>query len=180
MPSQQNSFVCTERLSIQFITPDDASFFLELVNTEGWLKFIGDRQVHSIQESITYINNLIKKENFYYWTVKLKDHDVPIGIISLLKRDYLDHFDLGFAFLPQHSGKGYAYESANAVLTFLMNEKMHQVILGTTIPENMNSIRLLKKLKFSFLKEIVHESMILHIYVTCAPAPNDQHDTRTV
>jgi hypothetical protein len=41
----------TERLSITSLSTTDAKFISELVNTEGWLKFIGDRKIHSPEDA---------------------------------------------------------------------------------------------------------------------------------
>jgi len=40
----------------------------------------------------------------------------PVGICGLLKRDTLPDVDVGFAFLSRHWSKGYAVESAAAIL----------------------------------------------------------------
>ena len=45
----------TERLRIRPLSVEDSKFILELVNTEGWLKFIGDRNVKGIPDAIEYI-----------------------------------------------------------------------------------------------------------------------------
>ncbi len=42
----------TRRLFLDLIIEDDHDFILSLVNTEGWLQFIGDRNVHSKDDSI--------------------------------------------------------------------------------------------------------------------------------
>ena len=94
--------ISTERLSLDLLAPADAEFMQELLNTKGWLQFIGDRNIHSKEDAIKYINKINTTPNFYYWTVRLTDTHEPIGIISFIKRDYLEHFDIGFAFLPQY------------------------------------------------------------------------------
>jgi RimJ/RimL family protein N-acetyltransferase len=43
---------------------------------------------------------------------------LPIGICGLVKRNYLDDIDLGYALLPRYWGQGYAYEAAKAVLDY--------------------------------------------------------------
>ena len=86
------------------------------MNTPGWLKFIGERNVRSPEYALEYINRILHNENVAYWTVKLKPNSIPIGVITLIKRDYLPHHDIGFAFLPEYSGKGYAYEATSAVM----------------------------------------------------------------
>src|SRR5947199_5066293 len=96
----------TERLSLNALAIEDTDFIQELVNTQGWLQFIGDRNVHSKEDAINYINKINSSPNIQYRVVRLTELQTPIGIISFIKRDYLEHFDIGFAFLPQYNGKG--------------------------------------------------------------------------
>ena len=97
--------------------------------------------------------------------VRIKDGNIPIGIISFIKREYLPHHDLGFAFLPGFIGRGYAFEAASAVKMKIMADKSHTNLLATTIPQNSSSISLLKKLGFQFEKQIEIENEILHVYL---------------
>lgn len=95
----------TERLLINTLSENDAIFILELVNTEGWIKFIGNRNINSENDAIAYIRRINENRNLTYWTVRLIETDVAVGIITLIKRDYLEHNDIGFAFLPNFSKK---------------------------------------------------------------------------
>ncbi|MGB8195072.1 MAG: GNAT family N-acetyltransferase [Chitinophagaceae bacterium] len=156
----------TDRLTLDLVTINDHAFMRELVNSKGWLEFIGDRKVHSIEDAVAYIEKIRNTPNFFYWVVREKDTNTPVGIISFLKRVYLEHFDIGFAFLPAWQGKGYAYEAANEVLSVAKQLPEYPVILATTIPGNVDSIRLLKKLGLFFFKEIEVEKTNLHIYST--------------
>lgn len=94
----------TPRLFLDIIIEDDHDFILSLVNTKGWLQFIGDRNVHSKDDSIEYIKRIKNTPDLFYWLVRLKDSKNPIGIISFLKRSYLEHFDIGFAFYQTLTG----------------------------------------------------------------------------
>jgi [ribosomal protein S5]-alanine N-acetyltransferase len=154
----------TKRLSLELITTDDHAFVAELVNTEGWLEFIGDRHVHSREDAINYIKKIQNTPDLYYWVVKLKETDTPIGILSFLKRGYLDHFDIGFAFLPAFNGHGYAYEAANVVLSGAGKNSKHTTILAVTLPHNSSSIKLLTKLGLHFEKEILQHNEVLLVY----------------
>jgi len=156
--------ISTERLCLQLLTLDDHDFILRLLNTNGWIEFIGDRGVHSKDDAITYINKIIGTENLFYWIVRIKDDNTPIGIISFLKRAYLEHFDIGFAFLPAYNGNGYAYEASKEVLAIVSKNPGYSPVLATTIPQNINSIKLLTKLGLHFEKEIEVEGEKLHIY----------------
>jgi flavin-dependent dehydrogenase len=86
----------TRRLSLDLIKEDDHDFILSLVNTKGWLQFIGDRNVHSKDDSIEYIKRIKNTPDLFYWSVRLKDSKTSIGIISFLKRSYLEHFDIWY------------------------------------------------------------------------------------
>ena len=79
---------------------------LELVNTPGWLKFIGDRNIKTIEEAKVYVQEIITNAAIDYWIVKLSKDNTTIGIITLTKRDHLEHYDIGFAFLPDFTNKG--------------------------------------------------------------------------
>ncbi len=154
----------TSRLLITPLTITDSVFILELVNTAGWLTFIGDRNVHTTTEAAAYIQKILDNKNIVYWVVKQKDVGEKMGVISYIKRDYLAHPDIGFAFLPRFGKKGFAFEAANAVLQQLMVAAGLKHILATTIPENKSSISLLKKLGLCFEKELEIDKQLLHIY----------------
>jgi [ribosomal protein S5]-alanine N-acetyltransferase len=152
----------TERLQLNLIDDADGDFIFQLVNTDGWLQFIGDRKVKSLDDATAYITRIKNTPDLFYWVARLKTDQTPIGIISFLKRGYLDHFDLGFAFLPQFNGQGYAYEASSEVLN--VAKGLHQVILATTVPANTRSISLLQRLGFGFEKEMVVDREVLHVY----------------
>ncbi|KAA9042298.1 GNAT family N-acetyltransferase [Ginsengibacter hankyongi] len=156
--------ITTERLSLDLLTTQDGPFMRELMNTQGWLTFIGDRNIHSDEDAIVYINKINSNPDFTYWTVRLKQLDKPIGVITFLKRTYLKHFDIGFAFLPEYCGQGYASEAAGEVLSIVQRLPAHATVLATTIPTNASSIKLLTRLGFRFEKEIEEGGNKLHVY----------------
>ncbi len=154
----------TERLFLRTLTADDSGFIFELVNTAGWIKFIGDRNVKNNEDADKYIQKIITNTAINYRVVTLLNNQTAVGVVTLIKRDYLDHPDIGFAFLPAYSKNGYAFEATTAVLDGLLNSGEHATILATTIPENNSSIQLLRKLGFSFSKEIINEGELLQVF----------------
>ncbi len=154
----------TERLQVQNLSLSDSAFIFELVNTSGWIKFIGDRNITNTEDANTYIAKILANDQINYWVVKLKSGDASIGIITLIKRNYLDHHDIGFAFLPAYSKMGFAFEAAKCVLDQLKLNETHKTLLATTIKDNVNSIRLLEKLGFSFQKSITADGEDLLVY----------------
>lgn len=130
----------------------DHLFITELLNSPGWLQYIGDRNVHTEAQATGYlVNGPIKsyKENGYgLWAVALKESGIPIGMCGLIKRDYLENTDIGFAFLPAYAGKGYARESAEAVMGYAISTLALGVIDAIVVADNTSSISLLQKLGF--------------------------------
>lgn len=154
----------TERLFLSELCLTDSEFINELVNTQEWIKFIGNRNVRTEVDANNYIQRIIYNPNSNYWVVKLKSNNLSIGIITFMKRDYLEHHDIGFAFLPKYTKNGYAFEATVTFLNDLINKKSHRRVLATTIKENISSIKLLKKLGFIFEKEMVVGKDLLMIY----------------
>ncbi|GAB2816988.1 GNAT family N-acetyltransferase [Ferruginibacter profundus] len=156
--------ITTQRLTLQTLTENDFEFIEAIVNTKGWIEFIGDRNVHSKEDAIAYIKKVNATKNLTYWVVRVTATNIPIGIVSFIKRTYLDHFDIGFAFLPEYNGQGYAYEAAKEVLSIAAKDPAYHPVLATTIPHNVKSIQLLTKLGLHFEKEILVEQEKLLVY----------------
>lgn len=140
----------TDRLILRRLTHEDKHFILRLVNEPSWLRFIGDRNVHSPEDAVRYITDgpmaMYAKYGFGLFLVVLKGSDTPIGMCGLLKRDTLEHADIGFAFLPEYWGQGYAYEAAAATMAYGQKQHGLNKIIAITSPDNASSIKLLKKL----------------------------------
>jgi RimJ/RimL family protein N-acetyltransferase len=87
---------------------------------------------------------------FGLYLTELKESGAPIGICGLIKRDSLEDVDIGFAFLPKFWAKGYAYESAAAVMAYGKSAFDLNRIVAITMPDNHSSTRVLEKLGFRF------------------------------
>ena len=90
-----------------------------------------------------------------------------IGMCGLLKRPELDYPDLGYAFLPEFCGKGYAKETAEAVLKNDVIAHSLNTILAVTSLTNQSSHNLLKKIILSkLLRALLIISPILILAAT--------------
>jgi RimJ/RimL family protein N-acetyltransferase len=160
----------TKRLLLREFNIDDADFIIELLNTPGWLQFIGDRKVKTTSDAINYINNTFTKayqtNGFGFWMVELAATKQPIGMCGITKRDGLDGVDIGFAFLPEFNGKGYAFEIAAATLNFVLATFNLPYILAITNPDNFRSIKLLEKIGLQYQHKIklAEDSAALNLY----------------
>lgn len=163
--SKMQTPLLSERLSITALNKTDGKFLLELVNTEGWLTYIGDWNIHSHEDALNCIQKITDSSAISFWITRLRQNDAPAGIISLIKRDHLEHPDIGFAFLPSFANRGYAYEAGTAVLNHIICNTGHSAILGITIAKNIRYIKLLNKLGLRFQREAEVEKEKLQVYI---------------
>ena len=144
----------TERLVLRRLTVEDAEFVLGLLNEPSFVRFIGDRGVRTIADAREYILKgaigSYERHGFGMYLTELKEDRTPLGICGLLQRESLQDVDIGFAFMPQFWARGYAYESASAVMAYGKSTLGLSRIVAVTTPHNHGSIRVLEKLGMRF------------------------------
>jgi ribosomal-protein-alanine N-acetyltransferase len=135
----------TRRLRLRLLTLDDAPFILSLLNDASWLRFIGDRNVHSLPDAHRYLKEgpfaMHAEHGHSLWAVTLADSDAAIGMCGLLKRVCLRHADVGYAFLPQWRGQGFAREAAAATLQHARDALGMSKVVAVCSKDNDRSIR---------------------------------------
>jgi len=151
----------TERLRLREFNLNDTEFIIELLNSPGWIRYIGDRNVKTKQQAVEYLHNgplkSYRENGFGLSLVETKEGQ-PVGMCGIIRRDTLEHPDIGFAFLEEFTGKGYAYEIASATLAYAINELKLPEISAITLPENANSIRLLEKIGLKFVRSFRNDN----------------------
>jgi RimJ/RimL family protein N-acetyltransferase len=149
----------TERLLLREFTEDDPAFIVELLNSPGWIQYIGDRNIKTEEQAREYLNNgplkSYRQNGFGLYMVELKQDQTPIGMCGFIKRDTLNNPDIGFAFLPAYHGLGYAQEVAHATLEYAKKTLGLPVISAITLPANERSISLLEKIGLRFNSTVV-------------------------
>jgi len=144
----------TDRLRLRWFDANDSAFILQLLNEPSWIRFIGDKNVRTIQDAERYIENgpvaMYKRVGFGLFAVELKDVGEIIGMCGLIKRETLEDVDLGFAFLPGFWRNGYAFEAATAVVSFGRTALGLVRIVAILSKDNERSSKLLEKLGFRF------------------------------
>jgi RimJ/RimL family protein N-acetyltransferase len=154
----------TSRLILSALTLNDTSFIFELLSTPLWINFIGDRNIKTEDDAAAYIQKIVDSPTTNYWVVKLKQQSTAVGIVTFMKRDYLDYYDIGYAFLPQFAKQGYAYEATKKLLDEM--KPRHKRIVATVLKENESSIKLLQKLGMNFEREMEINAEFLQLYST--------------
>ena len=143
----------TERLALYELIPADAPFVLELLTSRGFKENIGDRGVRDLEGAQGYIERAragYAINGFGLWRCDVKATGEAAGICGLVKRDGLDHPDVGYAFLERFWGRGYASESAAAALAYGRDTVGLKTIVAITTPTNAGSIAVLEKIGLTF------------------------------
>ena len=154
-----NHIVETERLRLRYFTFDDTEFIIRLLNSPGWIEFIGDRNVKTEEQAKAYLLNGPMKSyevnGYGLCLVETKIDNTPIGMCGIINRANMEGQDIGFALLGEYTGMGYAYEIASATLDHARDELKIPRVFAITLPANKTSIRLLEKIGLEFKKNFI-------------------------
>lgn len=144
----------TERLQLREFTLTDAPYMLRQLNEPSFIENIADRGVRTLEQAEAYLQNgamaSYQNSGFGFWAVIEKSSKQIIGMCGLVKRDNLPHPDLGYAFLPEYFGHGYAFEATRACVTAAKKDFVIPHLMAIVNPGNQPSHRLLDKLGFAF------------------------------
>ncbi len=164
----------TDRLILREMNADDAAFVRDLLNVPEFIKYVGDRGVRTIDDAVKYVNDRFvvhyAEHGFGLWLVEQKVTGEKLGICGFVKRDNLDDADVGFGFLPQYWSKGYAYESASAVMGHGRDMLGFTRIIGLTSADNISSIKLLEKigLKYERMVQMPEDDKEIQLFASDA------------
>ncbi|MBF5026965.1 GNAT family N-acetyltransferase [Planobacterium oryzisoli] len=154
----------TPRLELTPLSGGDRSFIFTLLNTRGWIENIGDRNIKSLADAAAYIQKMQQMPQARFYVVSTQEDSLLIGLITLIKRDYLAFHDIGFAFLEQYHARGYGYEATAKVVENFLKEADSEKIMGITLDSNHSSTRLLERLGLCLQEKINPEGTELLLY----------------
>ena len=140
----------TPRLTLRELHAGDSEFMLALLNDPDWIRYIGDRGVRTEDDARAYLERgpiaMYARHGFGLWCVARRRDGEPVGMCGLIKRDTLPDVDVGFAFLPEYRGLGYAAEAAAATMALASTRYGLSRVVAIVSPDNDRSLRLLEKL----------------------------------
>lgn len=146
----------TERLILREFNANDYDFIYRLLNTPGWLQFIGSRGITGHKEAKMYLSELVLtgyiKNGFGFYMMVRKQDGAELGMCGLIKREDLEDVDIGFAILPDFEMQGYTTEAAIATMNYAENELRLPKVAAITTKDNTACINILKKLDMRFEK----------------------------
>jgi RimJ/RimL family protein N-acetyltransferase len=173
MTLDPNFHITTPRLYLTYLLADidgNMPFSLSVVNTPKLLKANeGVRGAVTEADARARFNQELGwqvQTGYGRYMVSLKDDSADydeahfaeriqkgtkIGIITCHLRTNFDPEapkvpDLGFGFLPEYEGKGYATEACQGLISYFEKEKGQKELFGFTSPTNLESLRLFARL----------------------------------
>ncbi|WP_444919866.1 GNAT family N-acetyltransferase [Microbulbifer sp. CnH-101-G] len=139
----------TPNLILRELRESDAEFILKLLNDADFLRNIGDRRVRNLKQARQYIQSgpmaMYQEHQFGFYKASLPD-GTGVGTCGLIKREGLEDVDIGFAFLPEYRGRGYAKEAARAIMDYARGQLALKRIVAIARPDNTASVKLLEKI----------------------------------
>ncbi len=147
-------FVETPRLFLREIIKSDVHRIFLLDSNPNVMKYIGVKPVSSLQESEETVNKIRKqyRENgIARWAVIEKESNLLIGWsgLKILKEPingFINVYELGYRFLPEFWGKGYATEAAEGVLNYGFNVMNLDIIYACAAIANTDSNKILREM----------------------------------
>ena len=149
----------TKRLIIRPTSVKDSFFMYQLMNTDSWLEYIGDRNIRSESDAKDYILKSIisqyERLGYSSYTLIDKVNNEKIGVCGLYDRASVEGIDLGFALLSNYERLGLAYEAAARLIMAAREDFNLSELSAITLMENARSKALLKRLGFVFIESML-------------------------
>ncbi|MDP9960306.1 GNAT family N-acetyltransferase [Chryseobacterium lathyri] len=162
----------TERLILRKFEETDVERIFLLDSNPEVMKYIGVPVLKEQSESLKVIK-MIQKQYEENGTGRLAVIEKETGLLigwsglKLLTEEingYKDVLDLGYRYLPESWGKGYAMEAAKASLKLGFNDMNADVIYAHAHSGNEGSNHILKKLSFEKTSEFTEPDGICNWY----------------
>jgi len=158
----------TERLLLRLFELKDIEVSYEMNLDTEVSRYTGDGGVVSKEEIERRIKEDVmgdyKKYGFGRFAVELKETGACIGFCGLKFLPDMKETDLGFRFMSEHWGKGYATEAAKACHEYGFNELGLKRIIAMVLPANLGSIRVLEKLGFEYETDLEEDGVQAKLY----------------
>lgn len=150
-------FIETPRLLLCEIIAEDVERIFRMDSNVEVMQYLGVKPVTTLEESVETIQKIRKQyvENgIGRWAVVEKESNLLIGwsglkVLTEPVNGFKDVYEIGYRFLPESWGKGYATESVIAVLDYGFNQMNLDVIYAYADIKNEDSCKILKH-KFGF------------------------------
>lgn len=141
----------TERLQLREFTLDDAEHMYRLNQDPDVIRYTGDGPFLSIADAHDFLRayDAYERHGMGRLAVLRREDEQWLGWCGLKYHPEQDAVDLGFRFMREHWGQGYATEAGKGCLEYGFNCLKREEIIAHLVKVNFASFRVLEKLGFS-------------------------------
>ena len=162
-----NVIIETNRLLLRTFTELDANLIYELNLDPDVTRYTHD-PVKDLAHASEILEKVIIPQYVLYnhgrWAVHVKSTLEFLGWCGLKYRSELNEIDLGYRFKKDGWGKGYATESAKAVLNYAFTNLALQEVIAHAAIENVSSLHVLEKIGMHRVGEGVEDGIRVYAY----------------
>jgi ribosomal-protein-alanine N-acetyltransferase len=158
----------TERLRVRHFTASDYDNYFALQGNEEVMQYI--RPVKTREESDSFLSEKILAADpgdfKGYWVVEEKDSGLFVGCFVIIPiPDDIEKTQLGYSFLPEYWGKGFATEVSKEGVNYFNTETPLAEIYGITETPNIASQKVLLKAGFQLHSTKMEGEKELLVYI---------------
>jgi ribosomal-protein-alanine N-acetyltransferase len=161
----------TERLVLRNWLEADVNCYLLLARDVGYNCFSlpGRFLVHTAEEAEEKVRQriaLFNEQRLGKFPIFLKSTGEFIGTCGLepFELDGQREVELGYRLCLKYWGQGYAAEAAAEILKYGFGTLSRKKILAYALPQNRASLKILEKLGFQYLNDIIHAELPHKLY----------------
>jgi len=148
----------TQRLILREFIDDDSRLLFKLHNDPAVMKYIPHKKpldvpMERCEKFIThFISEYNKKPGYGLFATILKETNEFIGWSEINHLDNTEEVEIGYRYLKEFWGMGYATEAARALVEYGFNILNLDKLVGVAMADNKASTRVLEKAGMEYLE----------------------------
>ena len=150
----------TERLTLRHLQPDDLDEFYEICGDPEIMRYVGDGQPLSREQTQNWIiksQENYRKYGFGCLAVVAREDGHLVGYCGLVNPTIDGEAEIIYALKKRYWGRGLISEAAKAMLDFGLQQCGLKRVVATIDPENQASIRIVEKWGMKYQEQRLDE-----------------------
>jgi ribosomal-protein-alanine N-acetyltransferase len=172
----------TDRLSLRPYHPGEAALIHRLIS--DLRVFFWRTEPGTLEEAKERLGKSLTCNRDFgpgFWAVFTKGHagepNAFLGQVFLQNLDHSDLIELGYQFIPEAWGNGYATEAARALFDYGFCQLNLDQIVAVALPDNKPSLRVLQRLDLPYIEDRMHADLKHRFYALSRESYLARHDT---
>ena len=159
----------TKNMTLRRFKDTDVANIYKLDSNEEVHKYLGGKPITTLKEAediVSYFHLQYKERGIGRFATIEKSSGKFIGWVGLklnlgekeMLNGYTNFIDIGYRFLPNFWGKGYATEASLASIKYGFKNLKYNIIYGAADVENIGSNKVLQKIGLNFMNEFAFKN----------------------